>query len=141
MLTDFDLSYCQGSTTPSLLVLPPPETGAAASTGGSAQPPAAGSSSTSSGSEAAAAAGAGTSGRPAGGLASGQRVLLVAQPSGRANSFVGTEEYLAPEVITGGQPTPQAGLLISLPCCAAGLCAQKVRAASPRQPLCVEQQH
>ena len=107
MLTDFDLSYCQGSTTPSLLVLPLPEAGAAASTAGSAQPPAAGSNSTSSSTtEAAAAAGAGVFGRPAGGLASGQQVLLVAQPSGRANSFVGTEEYLAPEVITGGKPIP-----------------------------------
>ncbi len=27
------------------------------------------------------------------------RLLLLAEPEGRANSFVGTEEYLAPEVI------------------------------------------
>jgi serine/threonine protein kinase len=108
MLTDFDLSYCQGSTTASLLVLPP-EVGTTSSGGGggSAQPPAAlpaagANSTSSSNSETAAAAAAGPSGRPSGGLASGQHVLLVAQPSGRANSFVGTEEYLAPEVITGG---------------------------------------
>ncbi len=27
--------------------------------------------------------------------------FVVAKPEGRANSFVGTEDYLAPEIITG----------------------------------------
>ena len=105
MLTDFDLSYCQGSTTPSLLMLPP-EAAAAGVAAGAAQPAAA--PVAAAGSPPRVATGrASSDGGARGGaggppqLASGQHALLVAQPDGRANSFVGTEEYLAPEVITG----------------------------------------
>ena len=34
-----------------------------------------------------------------------ENYVLIAEPDGRANSFVGTEEYLAPEVITGAGHT------------------------------------
>ncbi|KAL4448889.1 hypothetical protein ABPG77_007606 [Micractinium sp. CCAP 211/92] len=113
MLTDFDLSYCQGSTTPSLLVLPDlaatgsataqqggsttpasPQRSSRASTDGGARPWSGSRASTDSGRRPAPHA-----------LASGLQALLVAQPDGRANSFVGTEEYLAPEVITGSGHT------------------------------------
>ncbi len=89
MLTDFDLSYCQGSTTPSLLMLPAEQAAPAAAAGR-----------TSSGINCAGSKGE-RGGEAAAALPSGQQALLVAQPDGRANSFVGTEEYLAPEVITG----------------------------------------
>lgn len=92
MLTDFDLSYCQGSTTPSLLMLP----SEAAAPAGPAR--------TSSGINCAGSKGERGAGEAAAALPSGQQALLVAQPDGRANSFVGTEEYLAPEVITGALP-------------------------------------
>lgn len=112
MLTDFDLSYCQGSTTPSLLVLPDlAATGSAtAQQGGSttpASPQRSSRASTDGGARPWSGSRASTDGgrRPAPHtLASGLQALLVAQPDGRANSFVGTEEYLAPEVITGGPP-------------------------------------
>jgi serine/threonine protein kinase len=93
-LTDFDLSYCQGQTHPRLEEV---DTGGGG--GGAAEPAAA---------AAAAARGAGAAGAPPAAAAQQQqqragrkRLLLVATPEGRANSFVGTEEYLAPEVISG----------------------------------------
>eukprot|EP00887_Chlorella_sp_A99_P007263 scaffold2.g7263.t1 len=99
-LTDFDLSFCQGTTEPSLATPASLHIGVAAGEQAAAaqeqqqqqqcgapdprqQPPGPGPGS-------AAAAGSNL-----------PRYLLVAQPTGRANSFVGTEEYLAPEVITG----------------------------------------
>jgi serine/threonine protein kinase len=103
MLTDFDLSYCQGSTSASLLVLPPDHP-SVAPPGEAAGAAAAAGIRTSRESRRGSVDGPRTSrdgGRQAQALASGRHVLLVAQPQGRANSFVGTEEYLAPEVITG----------------------------------------
>ena len=93
MLTDFDLSCSQGTTTAALLTPEPPNPAAGAAAAAAAKKPSLG-----RGSAASAAAAADAARRS---------MLLKAQPDGRANSFVGTEEYLAPEIITGTGHTSQ----------------------------------
>nr|AML76899.1 putative LOV domain-containing protein [Ettlia oleoabundans] len=119
MLTDFDLSYCQGSTSPSLLVLPQDHPAVQGANSSSAAAAPAGKAERTNGSSAASRSSSKDvrraskevprmskdGGRQPLALASGRHVLLVAQPDGRANSFVGTEEYLAPEVISGSSHT------------------------------------
>ena len=39
--------------------------------------------------------------------ASPAEIVLVAEPDAKANSFVGTEEYLAPEIIKGHGHGPE----------------------------------
>ncbi|GAB4820055.1 hypothetical protein N2152v2_007101 [Parachlorella kessleri] len=124
MLTDFDLSYCQGTTSPKLVLAPAPEGGEQQrqpqqQQGDGTGVPGPGSSSSSSNSPRrlgalrksfSASRLSAQAGRGDGALAPQPpprppAFLLVAQPEGRANSFVGTEEYLAPEVITGAGHT------------------------------------
>ncbi|KAI8463717.1 MAG: putative blue light receptor [Monoraphidium minutum] len=83
LLTDFDLSYARGATKPSMQV--------GASTGGHGG----------GGAASAGCTGRGQEEAPLDPTLSpaGRPLLLVAEPEARANSFVGTEEYLAPEVI------------------------------------------
>lgn len=114
MLTDFDLSYCQGSATPSLLLLP----------GEAAAAPAVARSNSGITCGSAKGERGGSEAAPA--LPSGQQALLVAQPDGRANSFVGTEEYLAPEVITGALAVCCCCHAAGVPRCAYGCYARWV---------------
>lgn len=103
-LTDFDLSYSQGHTTPKVITT---------STAAPALPPSPGSPMAATPTNGPAIA-PGTppqrnatsphaNGAPSrkSAIIRSQKMMLVATPEGRANSFVGTEEYLAPEVIQG----------------------------------------
>jgi serine/threonine protein kinase len=112
-LTDFDLSYCQGKTTPKLVETEAGKkggpVGSSTSTSGNnstknntsssnstkLQPPNGNTNSTPTA--------AATPPTPPGtsSFSFTPPYLLAASPEGRANSFVGTEEYLAPEVISG----------------------------------------
>lgn len=104
-LTDFDLSYCQGKTTPKLVpnpkqnALPVTDSAAANNVAAVEAPAGQQNKEQSQGKGGAAAAGAAAPKQPV--KKDPPPFLLAANPEGRANSFVGTEEYLAPEVISG----------------------------------------
>jgi len=116
-LTDFDLSYCQGKTTPKLVETPIGKKGGPVASSTSmnnndngnaaavqvSQTEGAGAAKNEAAASAAATTTGPTTTSPPGtsSYSFTPPYLLAASPDGRANSFVGTEEYLAPEVISG----------------------------------------
>jgi PAS domain S-box-containing protein len=115
MVTDFDLSFAQGTTTPTLLAASPsPSTSSAAmapttpssSKNGTTTCSSGNSNSNRPSNSSSTTSALSSSGQPRRSSSSSGHprrndYILVAQPEARANSFVGTEEYLAPEVIMG----------------------------------------
>jgi len=106
-LTDFDLSYiCKSKTQPELLELRPSSATSASlsrpSTNGAA-PSFDVSTPSGGGSPRSLSSSAGMGGSSMGVGVSLRRgsMMLAAQPSARTNSLVGTEEYVAPEIIQG----------------------------------------
>ncbi|EFN57260.1 hypothetical protein CHLNCDRAFT_6687, partial [Chlorella variabilis] len=90
MLTDFNLSYWQAGVEPELVLPPPPPPPRQQRAAGGGAPAAAAMATASS-----------LGGAPSGSPRAGGWLLAAAPSGGRANSFVGTEEYLAPEVVKG----------------------------------------